>query len=248
MKGFIRLLIFFSILAALRSCSPAAFDKRKMANKALDYFTNKYNINKKDIKIEHNTLYSNSKYVLCVAVCPENEMSIYYKDKEYKIEYYLKEKYFADDYQYEQIYNDLLKHLQTKFSYISDIKIDFLNLDVIKTPDKYNGNIESYFKNIKKSVYDDGTRVGNTSIDIWIEAKDEIEAKELKQKYIKELVTELENLEVKYEIAISSINKISKYSSFYFYQAYESYFYSTDKVDKNEHSCKRSNLEYEKCY
>ena len=103
-------------------------------------------------------------------------------------------------------------------------------------------------KNVKKSVYDDGTRVGNTSIDIWIEAKDEIEAKELKQKYIKELVTELENLEIKYEIAISSINKISEYSSFYFYQAYESYFYSTDNVDKNEHSCERSNLEYEKCY
>ena len=158
------------------------------------------------------------------------------------------EKYFADDYQYEQIYNDLLKYLQTKFSYISDIKIDFLNLDVIETPDKYDGNIVSYFKNIKKSVYDDGTRVGDTSIDIWIEAKDEIEAKELKQKYIKELVTELENLEIKYEIAISSINKISEYSSFYFYQAYESYFYSTDNVDKNEHSCERSNLEYEKCY
>ncbi len=246
MKILSRLLITFTIIIILTGCGTSVLEKRKITNNAIEYFTNKYNINKKNIKINRNKLYG--KDDTCLDDCGENYLYISYNNKEVIIKYNPVENSYGDNYQYNQIYEEFLKYLNTKFNYINEIKIDLLEADVLRTPNKYDGNIKDYFKNIKKDIYDDGMKSGYTWVKLFIEAKNETDAKDLNQKYSKELITELEDLEVNYNIVISLNSETNEYSSFYYYHVYDSYFYLTDKVDNHKYSCQRSELKYRQCY
>ena len=246
MKKLSRLLITLTIIIILTGCGTSVLEKRKITNNAINYFSAKYNINKKNIKINRNFLYGKDE--TCLDSCGENYLYINYNNEKFIIKYNPSEDYYGDNYQYNQIYEDFLKYLNTKFNYVNEIKIDSLDSDVIRTSNKYNGNLKDYFKNIKKHMYDDGKKQGFTWVKIWIEAKNGTEAKELNQKYSKELITELEDLEVNYNITISTNSKTNEYSSFYHYHVYDSYFYLTDKVDNHRYSCQRSELKYRQCY
>lgn len=246
MKKISKILIIFTIITILTGCGTSALEKRKITNNAINYFSNKYNINKKNIKINRNYLYGKDE--TCIDDCGENYLYINYDNKEFIIAYNPREDYYGDNYQYDRIYEDFFNYLNTKFNYVNEIKVDLLDADVIKTSNKYDGNLKNYFKNIRKSISDDGMKQGFTWVEIWIEANDETAAKELNQKYSKELITELEDLEVSYNITISSTSEMNEYTSFYYYHVYDSYFYLTDNVDNRSYSCQRSELEYRNCY
>ena len=184
------LLIIFNIIIVLCVISffigsDQKIKNRITANKAINYFSDKYNIRKKDIKIDENGLDYCLKYT--------DSLYINYNNKEFIIKYNEHENYFGDNYQYDQVYRDFLDYLNTKFNYVNEIKINRLYDSLLETPERYDGNIKDYIRNLK-----------GVAVYIWIEAKNKDEAYELNQKYSNAIVTELEELKVNYKIVFST--------------------------------------------
>ena len=206
-------LIIIIICLTSTGCIKEDIEKKQITRNAKEYFSSKYNINKSKIKIESNNFYGPNEK--CWMSCGENEAKIIYNEKTYKIRYDESRENFGDDYQFEKISNDFNKYLSEKFPYAKTIKIDMLEYDVLATPTKYIGNIENYIKNtiIKTSV----DNSSYTLVKIWIEATDSNQAKELHRRYRKELITELENLGISYNISFSNKEGSNEYSSFYYY-------------------------------
>ncbi len=227
---------------------------KKITKEAINYFSGKYNINKKDIKIVENNLYGEDK--TCIDSCGENELIINYNNKEYTIEYETTADFFIDDYQYDKIEADLTTYLKNKFNFINKIDIDMIDL----ISDKYDGNIEEYYQKVKefynnnKYTYYEGQLVADditTYIDIWIEANDKTSAKELKEKYSDELINELEKIGVNYDIDISTESDANNYSVFYNFDVSNSVtpsFIFVDNVDNNTIHCNREEIKQRKCY
>ena len=223
-------------------CSKSRIEKRKITKNAITYFTEKYSIKEKNIDIKNNGFYGQSAF--CWNTCGENELDIIYNEKEYTIKYDLYNDSFGDNYQYEQIYNDLYKYLENKFPFATKIKIDLLEEDVLYTSTKYNHDIINYMKNvISKDYFEDGY----TWIDIWVETKNEMQAKEMHEKYSNIIISELENIKVSYNVAFSSEENYGETNAFYYYHVYENNFIFKDNVDKNRKSCNRSTLVNEMC-
>ena len=256
MKKKLKVIFIGIVLITLTGCGTSMFEKKKITNNAVNYFTNKYNIDKKDIKIINNYLYGKNES--CLDSCGGNELIINYKNKKYTIRYNEDADFFGDNYQYDKVYEDLLNYLNNKFKLANEIEVnDLLEADVMGTSEKYNGNIKDYYNKIKnfysnhKYVYSVDGLTGDsihTWVNIWIEAKTPEEAKNLENRYFKEIVNELESLGVNYNIAISADIDDNEYSAFYYYHVYDEYFYLTDNVDDKQNNCNRNQLQDGICY
>lgn len=254
MKERLKILFIGIMIITLTGCGTSIFEIKKITNNAINYFTNKYNIDKKDIKIIDNRLYGNNES--CIDSCGENELIINYKNKEYTIRYNNDANFFGDNYQYDEVYTDLLNYLNNKFKFANKIKVyDSLEADVMGTSEKYNGNIKEYYNKIKnfysnhKYIYSEDGLIGDhiyTDVGIWIEAKTPEEAKRLNKSYSKEIIKELESLGVSYHIDISVNSDDNDYSAFY-YHVYDEEFYLTDKVDNQQIHCERNDLQDGMC-
>lgn len=256
MKKIIKILFMVILIITLTGCGTSVIEKKEITNKAFNYFTNKYNIDKKDIKINYNHLYGKNEK--CFNGCYDNVLSISYNNKEYHIIYNEIADFFGDNYQYEEVHADLLTYLNNKFPYAAKVDANVLLLvDINGTPEKYNGNIKEYFKIIKE-FYDNHRYLNsedrmddqslNTWISVYIEAKNSEEARDLNNKYSKEIINELEELGTKYVIVISADSEYSEESSFYHYKAHGKNLYIIDNVDNQKKQCERNKLKYEMCY
>lgn len=207
------IIILMAISLITTGCIKDDIEQYKIGNKAKEYFANKYDVKKSKIKIKANYFYGPNKR--CWMSCGENKATIIYNEKEYKILYDETSETYGDDYQYEEIYNDLQKYLSDKFSYAKNIKINYLEYDVLSTPTKYNGDIKDYIKNtiVRKSVENSSS----VWIKIWIEATDEKQAKELHNKYKKELLTELNDFNISYQITFAKEEDDNEYFAYYYY-------------------------------
>ena len=235
----ISILFLVLICLLLSGCTKTYREKKKITKNAIEYFAQKYNFNKDDIDISYNGLYGieGSGGLRCLDSCGDNQMKIFYDGKEYLIKYNISDDSFGDDYQYNDIYNDLYNYLVNKFSFATTIKIDSLTSDVLRTSAKYNYDIVDYVKNvIRKEQFGDTTKI-STFIRVWIEVNDSNKAKELHEKYKKELITELDNLDTSYSIAFSNKETSNEYTSFYYYSVINGgrkpAFMFWDKVDND---------------
>ena len=237
-KIIISLLIILLSILLITGCQSK--EKKEITNNAIEYFSNKYNINKKDIKITTNYLYSDGKK--CFVACGDNRLYIKYKNKEYYINYFPKENYYADNYQYEEINKDLQTYLEQRFPYADYIEITSLEYMLSQEPDKYNGDIVKYLQGLN-------IELGETVVwpMIWLKAETPEEARTLKQKYSSDLVNGLENIKVNYTIDISNKEGFQEYYSYYYFHVYDNNFIFTDQVDGHNHRCSRTSLS-QKCY
>ncbi len=216
-------------------------EKKEITNKAVEYFSEKYDIKKKDIKIIFNNFYGKDKE--CFLACDANRAFITYKNEEYIIYYDPYTNTYNDNFQYNRVYEDFLKYLNNRISFATEIKIEHLESDVTWTSQKYEGNLKEYFAKIKASR---ASKELNTVVSIWLDAQTAEEAKMLKEKYsteINELINEFEDLKIGYRIIISS--KFSNYysHSFYYYDMYNSKYSFYDNVDNTSSTCDRDNFE-----
>lgn len=144
--GFFWLLIYWGIIL-----SP--FDTYVLENRALDYFSEKYDINRSSIKIVQNKGVKYKDAACWDGVC-SNELIISYNSKEYTIQYNDEINTFGDNYQYQLIYDDFSKYLRKNFPNASQIEIRRLEEDVLQTAARYDGDIEHYIKNLTPIIYD----------------------------------------------------------------------------------------------
>ncbi len=74
--------------------------KERLEKKAIEYFTQKYNIDKSEIHVVGNYLYDMKSN--CINTCSDgvhgNTLEITYNDKTYTIKYNMSENTFTDDY------------------------------------------------------------------------------------------------------------------------------------------------------
>lgn len=218
-------------------CIKEDIEKYQLGNKAKDYFASKYDISKFQLKLDSNHFYTEG--TRCWWSCGENFGTVKYKGKSYTIYYNMERNTFGDNYQYDQISSDLNNYLSKKFPYAKRIQVTMLEWDVYATPEKYSGDIEDYFKNkVPKNVVDNNL---STGVNIWIEATDENQARELNKKYRKELITELNSLGITYRISISKSERNDKTIAFYYYDyvngGRKPAFDFIDRVDKNYKEC-----------
>ena len=238
--GILVIVVLFTITGCFN------LEKRKLEKKAINYFVEKYNINKNDIDVTKNTLYGKDR--TCIDDCGDNELVIRYKNGKYKIRYNPYTEFFGDDYQYNEINNDLTKYLNDKFPFANKITVKYTEYDVIAVPVKYNGDIKFYYEEVK--AFENNHRYLNTNdsyvsrdlstwVDVWIKAETKEEAKNLNTTYSKTITDELNSLGVSYNLAISINSEDNDYSAFYYYHAYGNQCYFTDKVDNQRTKCDR---------
>lgn len=236
---YIILLILISIITTGCSFIEAKKEKRIITKNAINYFSEKYNIKKRNIKIQYNNFYGSSAF--CFNSCGPNKIDIIYKTKEYTIQYDLEHDFYGDNYQYEEIYNDLYIYLTKKMPY-AKIKINSLEADVLLAPKKYNHDIINFMKNeIKKTYYEySDLEHGYTWISIWVESKSKEEAKRIHEQYSETILSELENLEVSYRLTFSEHENFGgSDNAYYQYHVSNENFSFQDKIDNKMKHCRR---------
>lgn len=232
-------LLLFIVGFILNSCSS---ENKELKRKALNYFTEKYNIKEKDVKVEKNDLRDKDKR--CFDSCNDNYLYIKYDNKEYIIEHDPYENTFGDNYQYDTVYSDFIKYLNDKFPFAQTIEIDLLEYDMLGSPLKYSGDIKSYIRSINNSEAD----VRDTWVKVWIKAEDETIAKELYSKYALVVVNELEELNVSFDLTFASEYGVGAATPFYDFHVFNSQFFLKDMVDNHSYSCRRRTFDGVKCH
>ncbi len=209
------ILLLLTLVFILTGCGTSIFEKMELTKNAINYFVEKYDIDEEDIVITKNYLYGKNEK--CLDECTYNILYITHKDTKYHLYYDMFDDYYSDDYQCDQIYEAFYQYLNNRFDYASKIELIDFKYDVEKTAYKYDGDIKEYVKNIRKSIkyYSDGTVEGYSKIVISIEVNNEVDANEINQKYYKDFITELEELNLSYEVNIFQNNNGSKK---YYYQ------------------------------
>lgn len=223
----------------------ASIENKKITKNAINYFIQKYNIKQKDITISHNNLYGEvgTHRLGCINSCGENQLIITYNNKKYTIEYNLSYNEFGDNYQYDEIYNDLQQYLNNLFPFVTKTEITLLEFDVLRTPTKYNHDIENYMKNSIKRKKTGDNESGFTWIKMWIEVSESNQAKKLHDNYSKSIISKMEELQVSYDVDFSKNEKDNRYSTDYYYGYHVSSSMnpSFDFVDKVNNKYKRCN-------
>ena len=79
MKNFKHILLLTVVCLLITGCTKEQKEKRIITKNAINYFTEKYNLNKKDIEIKTNRLFGENN--LCFDSCGENQMIIIYNEK-----------------------------------------------------------------------------------------------------------------------------------------------------------------------
>ena len=235
MKNIIKRIICVAIIILLTGCGTSSCERRWLQERALNYFSNKYDIKKSKIKVIKNDLRDQDEH--CYFACDDNALYIEYEGKKYTIKYNSDDnnyEYFADDYQAEEIKNDILEYLSSEYEYISYLSIDiaFLKDDVLRIPEKYTGNFKTYLG--QNRTLDNYNPQVNARIEIWIQAQNKEEAKELYEKSAK-LAKELFNFPIEASICIAKEKCKFAYGDTYFY------FRSTDP--RNYYNCKKYNID-----
>ena len=236
------LYFFFSIIDEAYT-SDETKAERKLTRDAIQYFTEKYNINERSVEITSNNLHTKDKK--CFLACGENLLHITYRNEKYIIEYYPDEGVFADDFQYDEIYKDFSEYLNKKAPFVTEIQFDFLRSDIRSIPQKYDGDLKKYFMIVREHYKpdEDGIKSLRTSVDILLYAQTAEEAKEVIEKYsveISDLMKELETFGSRYRIAVAEKLTNNGSMTFYFYEM-SSFGYSFyDNVDNKKISCARS--------
>ena len=219
----------------------------ELSNKAIEYFSNKYNINKEDIVIEKNMLYKEEKEEVCINSC-DNNLIINYKDKRYIIEYDANRDIFTDNYQYEEVQKEFSKYLKNKFGENIDyLSISLLDSSIFNKSLKYTNDIKTYITNINK-LDELETHHVRTNVEIKIKADNEIEAKELYEKHALNIINELESLKVNFSIEFTKDVNDIKSPIYYYVKANDNQISLTDKINNNNIYCKRGSFNGNECY
>ena len=226
-------------------CIAEKIENHNITKRAKEYFATKYDIKQSELKITDNHFYGPK--TTCWMSCGENEAHISYEEDTYKITYNLQRDSFGDDYQYEEINKDLEAYIKKKLPYVKTVKIAGLDADVLATSEKYTKDIKEYFTNSIKLC--EGCSNKNTYIDVWIEAQDSEQAKTLHSEHRKEIIIELDSLDVSYTILFSREEGDSEYSAFYFYSVSNGgrspAFMFKDKVDPaNNKNCTNKTVNF----
>ena len=234
MRSFLIIVIIFILV----SCSFTSFPDRKgLGKEAVTYFCEKYGVDKKDVELTRNSLLSEKDYdsePLHLSGGFENFAFINYQNKEYRIDYDMFDKEFSDNFQCQQINDDLIKYLKNKYPDISTIDVSFFDYDICRTPAKYEGDIPTYMKQLKPLRIANGPDAIYTTVKISIKCNNAEEAKMLHEKTGKKLVNELESFKINYKISLPS---------YYSYYAQDDDFEFSDKVEKwNSFSCERNEV------
>lgn len=241
-----RLLIIL-LLSLLFTNGCNLFKKNEeLSDRAIEYFTSKYNINKEDIVIEKNSLYKDDEETVCINSC-DNDLIINYNNKRYIIEYDINRDLFTDNYQYEEVHKEFVNYLKDKFdSHIDYLSVSLLDSSVFNKSLKYTNDIKTYITNINK-LDELETHHVRTNVDIKINVENEIKAKELYNKYALDIINELESLKVNFSIEFTKdINDI-KSPIYYYVKANDNQISLTDKVSDNNIYCKRGSFDGSKC-
>lgn len=127
----------------LTGCGCSIVENKKITNAAIKYLKEKYNIKRKDIKIESNEFYGESRF--CLPVCDNNRMSFKYKNKSYFVYYDRESKTYSDNVQYETIKKAVANKVYKEYGKPIELKIDFSKLNT----EYYNG---TNLKNVTKSL------------------------------------------------------------------------------------------------
>ena len=234
---YLKVILIVLVVLVTTGCFESKIEKKKITNNAIDYFSKKYNFNKKNIKIKENNFYGENEF--CMNDCGENEATIMYNKKEYIIRYNMSNQSYGDNYQYEKIYNDLNKYLKDEFPFATEIKIGLLEEDVFKISQKYDNNIENYMKTISEQEYI------YTDIDIWIKAMDANEATNLKNQYANIIISKLEKLNIDYAFNIAEKENDNEYFAFYFCAVSNGVspsFIFKDNINKTSKKCDRNTI------
>jgi hypothetical protein len=244
MKKKLFMVILVVVLFTVTGCFN--FEKSKLEKRAINYFVEKYNIDKNDIDVTKNTLYGKDR--TCIDDCGDNELIINYKGGKYKIKHNPYTEFYGDNYQYNDIYNGLVNYLNDKFPFTNKITVKFVEYDIVSVPVKYNGDIKYYYEEVKafennhRYISDNISYIPrdlSTWVNVWIKAETKEEAKSLNTKYSKIITDELNSLGVSYNLAISLNSNDNDYSAFYYYHAYSNQCYFTDRVDNQKSKCDR---------
>ncbi len=234
MKKKIKFTILIFCILLLTACNST----NEITKKALDYFCSKYDINRKDIKITNNNLYTSPDD--CVIKCTDNLLYIEYNGEKYRISYDMEKQEFADSYQLKEIQKALDDYFNQRFNYADNLKLDDINnISGSYLPhNKYNGDIVEYLKdpNTDLEVY----------IILWLKATSKEEAAALHQQYSDDIVNELESLSIDYRILISQ-SMYDTENAYYYYQVNGNTFKLKDRVENKNYDCKRDELVNGKC-
>lgn len=210
---------------------------RKLKRDAITYFTQKYDLTKKDIKVIKNGLYLDPGF--CLDGCADNEMIIQYKNKKYSIVYSLTEKMFTDNFQEEIIKKDMEKFFQKRYPFVSKSEFKGIDALVINNSIKYENDIEEYLKKIDKTFL-----WGR----FWIKSLNDVEATNNWQEYNEKMITDLEKFNFNYNVAFSKEKTDNEYSAFYYYHVYDENFYFYDRVSAKKTNCNRKSLNKGNCF
>jgi len=243
-KSLLKLVFILTIIITLSGCKIST-EKDKIAQKALEYFSTKYEIDVNEIVITKNELYP--KELVCYDTCGQNRLYITYQDKEYIIEYQEQEDYFGDNYDYELIYTDLVKYLEKKFSYLDVLEVEQLEDDVLVSKDKYDGNIKKYMSNLKELINSSKYEQKYTSLKLWIKSSSKSNARSIHEKYSDLVIEELEELGVSYSLSISNNKETHETNSYYFYHVYDEFFQLYDNVSNENKLCLKEQYYVWKC-
>lgn len=185
-KNLFKLLFVIVICLLLTGCKEDE-EKKLITNQALDYFSSKYNIDKKDITITSNELYGSQ--TKCLDGCGENRLSINYKDTSVVIEYH---NGFSDNYEIAKIKEDYIKYVKDNIIPVTNITLGETD-DHLSFNKKYDGNIKEFLKGIDDDLY----------IVVYLECSTPEEALLFWRTYSTQLVTSLEDLDVSYNLFFS---------------------------------------------
>lgn len=243
-RKMLKLVFIFSLIITISGCTTSS-EKQKLADKALEYFSTKYEIDKNEITINKNNLYL--KEQVCYDTCGQNRLYITYKEKEYIIEYQEQEDYFGDNYNYELIYTDLVKHLEKKFSYLDVLEVNQLEDDILVSKDKYDGNIKVYMSNLKELIKSSKHEQKYTYLKLWIKSSNKTNARNIHQRYSDTVINELEDLGVSYSLIVSNNKETHEKNSYYFYHVYDDYFQLYDNVNNENKLCLKEQYYVWKC-
>ena len=193
------LLLGISIFILFKGWILEDLEEEQLKRRAINYFCEKHNAKKEDVKIIDNYLYGKNEN--CSLGCYDSSIRLMYDDIEYTVEYNVDKDYFTDDTPNAELKYTLSKAIKNKFDFVL-VEIDTQHI-------KYYSD-ETTYKNVKyieKHIRNKGGFYGDLSVKIYIDTDTESMAKKYYEKYIKEILQYMETLEVNYSIFIGSIDE-----------------------------------------
>lgn len=192
------ILVCIVIFPVIKGSFLEDIEEKQLKKRAIDYFCEKHNAEKGNVKVKDNYLYG--EHENCMFGCYESYINLEYDDIEYTVTYDLDKDTFMDNTQEAELEYTLSKAIKDKFDFIL-VEIDSQHVEYQADDISYKNveNIEEYTKN-KRGFS------GDISVSLYIDTATESIAKDYYEKYTKEIIQYMERFGVSYSLTIGCID------------------------------------------